>query len=81
MKSAKESLIQESLTLPLEVRNRLVKNCLISFQFEDGSMHHVKPADHITKELAYDCLHVVTGRKPHTHFENWSFLDEEDMKI
>jgi hypothetical protein len=81
MKSAKDALIQESLTLPLEVRDRLIKNCLISFQFEDGSMHHVIPAEKVTKELAYDCLHVVTGRKQRRHFENWSFLNEEDMKI
>lgn len=81
MKSAKEALIQESLVLPLEVRDRLIKNCLISFQFEDGTMHHVKPADKITKELIYDCLHVVAGKKPCRHYENWSFLDEEDMKV
>ena len=79
MITAKEALIKESITLPLEIRNKIIKNVQISFHFTDGTMHHVKPPGKaISKELAINCLQGI-----HTlgHLENWSFLNDEDVKI
>ena len=77
MRSAKEALLLEAITLPVEVRNRLIRNLQISFQFEDGTMHHVKPSKIVSKKLARDCLKNLTGPR----YKPWSFLDEEDMII
>lgn len=78
MHNAKEALIYEATTLPVEIRNKIIKNIQISFHFEDGTMHHVKPGDKISKALAVNCLrgiHILG------HLENWQFLNEEDTEI
>ncbi len=76
MKSAKDVLIQESITLPTEIRDKLVKCIQISFQFEDGTMHHVKPNPMVSQILARDALKVQR-----TRYDNWGFLSEEDTEI
>ena len=81
MKTAKEALIQESITLPLEIRDKIIKNMQISFQFEDGSMHHVIPINEISMKLSHDCLNIVSGRKQHRHLKNWNFLNDEDILL
>jgi len=77
MKSAKEALLLEVITLPVEIRDKLIRNLQISFQFEDGSMHHVQPSKAVSRSLASDCLKRLTGPR----YKRWSFIDEEDMKI
>jgi hypothetical protein len=72
---AKEALIQESITLPLEIRDRRIASIQISFLFEDGTMHHVKP-DVASKKLARDCL----CDNP-IHYDNWEFLNAEDTEV
>jgi len=77
LKNAKDALIQESITLPVEIRDLPVKEVQISFLLEDGRMHHVKPPlDYASKKLARDCL-----RNNPIHYENWSFLNEEDTEV
>jgi len=79
--SAKDALIHESISLPIEIKNKMVKDVLISFCFEDGSIHHIKPIDKVVKLLSNDVLLVISGRKPCIELKNWNFLDEEDVKI
>ena len=79
--SAKDALIHESITLPLEIKDRLIKNLQISFQFEDGSMHHIMPAGKISIILSHDILNVASGRKPHRRLRNWNFINDEDIML
>lgn len=73
---AKDSLIVESVGLPAEIRDKDIKEVQISFLFDDGKMHHVKPPIHaISKRLAEDCLKRQTIR-----YSNYEFLDEDDFK-
>jgi hypothetical protein len=77
MKKANEALIQESITLPLEVRDKRVTAVQVSFLFADGTMHHVKPdVTEASRKLARDCLHDNP-----IHYEQWSFLNEEDTEV
>lgn len=76
LKNAKDALIQESITLPKEIRDLPVKEVQISFLLEDGRMHHVKPFDYASKKLARDCL-----RDNPIHYETWQFLNEEDTEV
>lgn len=76
---AKDALIQESITLPVEVRDRLVKNIQISFQFADGQMHHVIPSKPIATKLASDCLKTI--RHGWKTYVNWNFLEDKDIEI
>lgn len=76
MRSAKEALIYESITLPLEIKNKIIKDVQISFHFSDGTIHHVKPPKKISKKLAISAL-----RDQKKAYKNWSFLNEEDTEV
>jgi hypothetical protein len=76
MKSAKEMLISESISLPLEIRDKIVKDVQISFHFADGRIHHVKPNKKISEKLSKNCL-----KRQSIYYKNWNFLDEEDLEI
>ena len=76
MKNAKDALIQESITLPIEIRDKIIRDVQISFLFEDGSMHHVKPNDFSSKKLAADAY-----RNNPIRYEQWEFLNEEDTEV
>lgn len=72
---ANEVLVQESITLPLEIRDKKVIAVQISFLFEDDSMHHVKPPS-ASKLLANDCYKDSPIR-----YNQWQFLNEEDTEV
>lgn len=75
--SAKEVLIQESITLPLEIKDKKALAVQVSFLFEDGSMHHVKPhEDIVSKDLATDCY-----KNSPIRYETWGFLSEDDTEV
>lgn len=75
--NAKESLMQEMITLPQEILDRGVKKVQISFLFEDGSMHHVKPPnENASQYLAADCL----KRSP-IQYDSWEFLTEKETEL
>jgi hypothetical protein len=73
---AHEALIQESITLPNEIRNKEVKQIQISFLFDDGKMHHVKFPGKMSKIIAEDCI-----KDQFIHLENWKFLEDGDTEI
>jgi len=75
--SPKEALIGESISLPLEIRDRMVSKVQISFLFDDGSMHHVKPDDRAaSKRLAADCQ-----KENPIHYEQWEFLTTDETEV
>ena len=76
MRTARDILIRESITLPEEIKHRIVKDVQISFHFEDGKIHHVKPKKKISERLANSCL-----KNQFTVYKNWSFLDEKEVEI
>ncbi len=68
--NAKKSLIEESITLPLEIKDRRVVKVQISFLFDDGSIHHVKPDDREASRL----LAADAYMESPIHYRQWQFL-------